>query len=298
MKPSIRIGNQTAFSAATFLEPFEFAFTQGFDAFEWFPDKKANPDGVPSGWDLSDMDEIQRREIREVGQSHGIVYTVHAPWQANPLRPGGTEILRESLDFARAIGAGLVNLHLYMDEGSQPYIDALAPVIVDAARLGVRLSLENTPLTTPEHCNATFACLKKTGLKTEHVGMCLDIGHANLCENTHNDYLRFVDRLSTDISLIHLHMHENYGDRDSHLPLFTGPAGNDDRGVRAFIARIKERHYNGALILEQWPSPPTLLLESDRLLRSLLGLSDRKQRQQRYQNAVASSPIGLTQEPF
>ncbi len=38
------IGNQTAFSAARFMEPFQYALANGFAAFEWFPDKK--PDGA------------------------------------------------------------------------------------------------------------------------------------------------------------------------------------------------------------------------------------------------------------
>ena len=41
----IRIGNQTAFSALTPLEPFEYAVQNGFTAFEWFPDKKETGEG-------------------------------------------------------------------------------------------------------------------------------------------------------------------------------------------------------------------------------------------------------------
>ena len=36
----VRLGNQTSCWAATPFEPFEFALASGFDAFEWFPDKK------------------------------------------------------------------------------------------------------------------------------------------------------------------------------------------------------------------------------------------------------------------
>jgi hypothetical protein len=35
----IRLGNQTSFSAPP-LVPFRFACEHGFEAFEWFPDKK------------------------------------------------------------------------------------------------------------------------------------------------------------------------------------------------------------------------------------------------------------------
>ena len=56
----IRIGNQTAFMAATPIEPFVYAVENGFDAFEWFPDKKE----TGAGWDVSDIDEEMRRYIR------------------------------------------------------------------------------------------------------------------------------------------------------------------------------------------------------------------------------------------
>src|SRR5919201_2894362 len=102
MKPRIRIGNQTAISA-TCLEPFEFALCHGFDAFEWFVDKKVNPDGTVAGWDESDMDAAMRAWIRDTGKVYDTRFTVHAPWQANPLRPGGVELLLRSVDFARDI---------------------------------------------------------------------------------------------------------------------------------------------------------------------------------------------------
>jgi hypothetical protein len=61
-------------------------------------------------------------------------------------------------------------------------------------------------------------------------------------------------------------MHENYGDSDSHLPLFTGPAGKNVSGISDFISRMNGRGFSGSIILEQWPEPPTLLNEArDRL---------------------------------
>jgi sugar phosphate isomerase/epimerase len=100
--------------------------------------------------------------------------------------------------------------------------------------------------------------------------MCLDIGHANLCDTTRNDFLRYMDEISAAVPIIHLHVHENYGDADSHLPLFTGPSGRDDAGIRAFLERLRKRDYSGAMILEQWPHPPGLLTSARDRLRTLL----------------------------
>ena len=80
---AIRIGNQTAFYAATPTEPFEYALANGFDAFEWFPDKKTD-----AGWDERDLDASQRKVIRKAANEGRTRLSVHAPWQ--PGRPLST----------------------------------------------------------------------------------------------------------------------------------------------------------------------------------------------------------------
>src|SRR5438270_9139473 len=98
MNPRIRIGNQTAISCAENLEPFRFALRHGFDAFEWFADKKIYADGTTAGWDEADMDETARAWIRAKGTAHDVLFTVHAPWQANPLQADGPSLLMRSID--------------------------------------------------------------------------------------------------------------------------------------------------------------------------------------------------------
>jgi sugar phosphate isomerase/epimerase len=97
--------------------------------------------------------------------------------------------------------------------------------------------------------------------------MCLDVGHANLHATTRNDYIGYVDRLRPEVPIIHVHLHENDGDRDSHLVIFTGAAAHDPSGVAALLDRLERRSFAGNVILEQWPQPPELLAQArDRLL--------------------------------
>ncbi len=269
--PRIRIGNQTAISCADPLEPFHFALRHGFDAFEWFADKKEKDDGRIAGWDETDIDADARAGIREAGAAHDVLFTVHAPWQANPLDADGIPLLLRSIDFARDIGAALVNVHLYMDDGPLGYAQALEPVLRYAVEAKLRLSIENTPQTTADDFNQTFACLSNlSAVRAGAAGMCLDIGHANLCAATRNNFIRYLDLLSAAVPIVHVHAHENRGDRDSHLTLFTGPSRADDAGIRAFVERLRRRSYRGAIILEQWPNPPQLLVEAATRLRTLL----------------------------
>jgi sugar phosphate isomerase/epimerase len=260
----IRIGNQTACSAETPLQPFEFAVANGFEVFEWFPDKK--PSG--EGWDEDDLTAEKRREIRVVARARGMDLSVHARGQANPLTPDAHQVLLQDIELANDLGAKLLNIHLHTEAGLEAYVKSIVPLVARLAELDIQLAIENTPPTTPDDFNELFTRLHgRPSCRTAGVGMCLDLGHANLCPATHNDYLRYLDQLGPHVPIIHVHLHENWGDYDSHLPLFTGPAGSNPAGVKGFVARLKRRHYSGAFILEQWPRPPSLLNEArERLL--------------------------------
>ncbi len=262
----IRIGNQTALSAYSLMQPFQYAVANRFDAFEWFPDKN----GSGAGWDENDISKETRIFVRDTAAARDIRLSVHAPWQLNPLRAGYHERFSEIISFARDTGSSLINIHLYAGEGIAPFAEAIVPLLKRLAHEGIKLSIENTPDTSPEDFNELFSLLRVTD-NPAHVGMCLDLGHANLCNATRNDYLKFVDMLDPQTPIIHIHMHENYGDNDSHLPFFTGPAGKDPAGIRGFIERMKNRNFSGCIILEQWPHPESLLIETRNRLLEIIG---------------------------
>ena len=271
-KTDIRIGNQTAFSAETLMQPFEYAVSNGFDAFEWFPDKKESG----QGWMATDLSMDARISIREIACKNDIRLSVHAPWQANPLDPEAYSFLLNAVDLAEEIHASLFNIHLYTEGGIAAYVEAILPLLERLAVVGASLSIENTPVIGPADMNELFRELsRRQPLSGIQVGMCLDVGHANLCEATRNDYLKFIDLLDPQVPIIHVHVHENYGDSDSHLPLFTGPSAKDDTGIVGFVTRMKKRGFSGSFILEQWPQPPSLLNEARTRLRAMIASSAR-----------------------
>ena len=259
--PRIRIGNQTSRQVPSRL-PYEFALLHGFDAFEWFSDRG------PFGWCEADMDADERKGLREEAAGRRVLFSVHAPVAANPVRPEGAAEIRRSIDFAGDVAAGVVNVHLFADEGAVAFADALGPLLEAARAAEVRISLENTPENSPDDFNAVFGVLSAMPEARSRVGMCLDMGHANLHSSTRDHYLRFVDQLGEHVPIIHWHAHENWGDRDSHLTLFTGPSAHDDRGLRGLALRLLRRGFCGSVVLEQWPQPQGLLVEArDRLRR-------------------------------
>lgn len=262
----LRIGNQTAWSAKTLFEPFEYALANGFDAFEWFPDKKESG----AGWDGSDLDSSQRAEVRQAAAAAGVRLSVHARCAADILDPEVETLLERDLELAEALGAVLINVHLNVEQGIEAFVRALAPWCGQVARSGRQLSIENTPATTPAQFNALFSALAVAMPRSvASVGMCLDVGHANLCPATRNDYLAYLDQLGPHVPIIHLHFHENWGDADSHLTLFTGPSGTDSRGIGGLLRRLRRRRYTGSVILEQWPQPHGLLNDARNRLREM-----------------------------
>jgi sugar phosphate isomerase/epimerase len=70
------------------------------------------------------------------------------------------------------------------------------------------LLLENTPndLATPERLNELLRALHYPDL-----GVCFDTGHAHLMSSVHQAFGVLEDRIYST------HVHDNQGDRDSHL---------------------------------------------------------------------------------
>ena len=268
----IRIGNQTFFSTSSITEPFRYAVVNRFDAFEWFPDLK----GSGAGWTECDLGKRARTLIRKIARDHDMALSVHVPWTANPLKEKSHDVIFRNAELALDIGASLVNIHFFAEQGIDAYAQAISPLIeflAGTTTTGIRLSIENVPATGPAAFNSLFEHLHKLWpQKTSHLGMCLDLGHANLCKDTLNDYLKYVDLLSPQVPIIHVHMHENYGDHDSHMTIFTGPAGKDPSGITGLLARLKKRCFSGAIIMEQWPEPPSLLNEARNRLLEMLSL--------------------------
>jgi phosphoglucan,water dikinase len=255
----IRIGNQTAFSAESVTLPFEFAVDHGFDAFEWFPDKKESGEG----WTVRDIPAEVRSSIRKTAAAHDIRLSVHAPWPSDPLSGDAVPSFHEAIGFAEEIGASLFTVHFRTDRGIEAYAEALRPFMNLLKEAGIGLAIENTVSTSPQDITALFRRLSRFGGDAiSHAGMCIDVGHANLYCETRNDYLRFFDMLGPEVPIVHVHMHENYGDQDKHLTIFTGPASRDISGISGFVERLLERNFSGCIILEQWPTPASLLVEA------------------------------------
>jgi len=258
------IGNQTAFGAPV-ADPFAFAIEHGFDAFEFFPD--GGPAG--RGWSAEDIGSDDRLRFRALARERDLRLSVHAALEAHLLDRSSWASLLRDIELARELGAKVINVHI--DPGDAAGCSDAACSLMERLRpAGIALALENTVMVGPEYVNQLFERLHgMPGGMRDDVGLCLDIGHANLFSETPNDYLGYLDRLADRVRIVHAHIHENWGDGDRHLTLFTGPSGNDPSGVAGLLRRLRRRAFRGSLILEQWPNPASLLITARNRLRAM-----------------------------
>jgi sugar phosphate isomerase/epimerase len=258
------IGNQGSHKARPATAPFDFAIKNGFDSFEWYSDP------VRQGWQETDFDTAARQRLKTLAGASGLRLSLHSPNHANFLEPEGIALGMRSIAFAADAGVAVVNIHLLPWKGIAAYADAVTPMLLHAVARGVRISIENIPETAPDDFNDLFTRLNRLAELKGNIGMCLDMGHANLHPTTHNDYLRYVDQLDSHVPIIHWHAHENRGTGDHHLPLFTGPAAEDDSGVRGLVRRLAERGFNGSVVFECWPERTELLVKAREKLRAII----------------------------
>lgn len=100
----------------------------------------------------------------------------------------------------------------------------------------VRFAVENTPLASGA-IDVVLDIVHRH--PRERVGVCLDLGHANIQENALNALRTAADRL------IHIHAHDNHGVEDDHLVFGHGSIRWD-----AVFAALREIRFDGAFTVE------------------------------------------------
>jgi sugar phosphate isomerase/epimerase len=167
--------------------------------------------------------------------------------------------LTQALQAAAQLGAHLMVVHPGYDRWRYPNLAAawadqaaatLAPLLDLAERYACRLALENIYEHTPD----TLLDLAAR-LDTPWFGHCFDIGHWHLFGTTAQ--AAWLTAIAP--RLCHLHLHDNHGQGDEHLPV--GEGAIDYAPVLQLLAAS--------------PHPPSLTLEArdlEELQRSLANL--------------------------
>jgi sugar phosphate isomerase/epimerase len=200
--------------------------------------------------------------LRDALEGHGMGLVAHLPTfvstadLAPAVRGAARAEMRASLDLAAALGARYAVVHpgLPVGMGRQllPRVKELAleglGELVDAARgLGMVLGLENMfpacgHFFAPEDLEAAFR-------RFPSLRLTLDVGHAHIGAP---DGARCAALLACCGSRLgHVHLSDNRGKHDDHLPL--GGGGID---FAAVLGALKVRGYDGTLTLEIFGDDP------------------------------------------
>ncbi len=177
-----------------------------------------------SGYRICKLEEKDISDLKKAAE--GFKTTIHAPWEEINLGsddPHFTEIyarrLNAALDIAEHLGSLAVVLHTgYLFEKVQvPEMEKrwlenarrfLAGVL--EKRQGAHILIENVFERDPDTFRRIF-----DGLCEVHpLSICFDTGHAHFL--SHAPLSVWLDTLGTDI--IEVHLHDNAGDCDAHLP--------------------------------------------------------------------------------
>jgi len=198
----------------------EFAKRQGFHAFEvWADHPHAHPDETPA-----DMRPRLRKALADFA-----AMSMHGPLGNASLASINPGIWRESLrqhlaavELASDIGATVLVTHpgdlrdpRFADEFMRLSREALAQLATRGAQLGVTIAVENCG---PYHAGIDRTAADLASLVGSAPGLkaCLDTGHGAVNGNTAE-----LVRLLGD-AIVHMHVHDNHGQRDEHLPMGRG----------------------------------------------------------------------------
>jgi sugar phosphate isomerase/epimerase len=209
--------------------------------------------------------------VRAALDRHGLAAVGHTAWflpVASPfveIREAARSIFARGLEAFAAVGVELVNVHpdvrgldfRPVAERVQRNVEAIVLLDADCRARGLRLMVENVggPFGTAAELAPIFEAVPEAGFH-------LDIGHANLARG-HGQGSALSELLEAFAGrLAHVHVHDNYGDSDRHLPPGAGAIDWDDAA-----RQLRATGYDGTVTVEVFARPLELRLAAQQVWR-------------------------------
>jgi sugar phosphate isomerase/epimerase len=131
--------------------------------------------------------------------------------------------------------------YFFPEKAWEAHNNSLLELSKEARNMGVGIAVENM-LGGYELFNSPKNGRKiLEDVKSENIGLCFDIGHANLL----GDIDSFLEVFSNEI--IHIHIHDNDGKEDSHLPV-----GEGSIKWKNFLDWLEKAKYKGWIVFENY----------------------------------------------
>jgi sugar phosphate isomerase/epimerase len=182
------------------------------------------------------LNDKRKQELLELKRSYSLNYVIHAPYDGinvstpqRSLRKAALKLVETSMRNAHYLDARLIVLH----SGFKSPLDLIKPkttwrLFLDVLReinklaydLDIYVGVENMPsggVALIESCNDALTLIEEVHT-LDRIGFTLDVGHSNtIGVNEARNYL-----LKAGDYLVHLHVHDNKGEKDEHLAVGSG----------------------------------------------------------------------------
>jgi len=221
---------------------------------------------------MPDFDLTRLKKSKELLDSCSLGVSIHSTfWDLNPashyseIRKLATKYIKKSIDACAILGGKIVVMHPgrcpitevapLIEMGESWYRESIEECLRHANEKGITLTLENLnggiryPYSTARE-------IKALTRELDGLGFTLDIGHAYVGEKqagTNSPEQAIADTVrDVEDCLTHIHIHDNKGAFDEHLP-----PGEGSIDFKPILQALKEVRYNGLWIAEVWdPKDP------------------------------------------
>jgi len=212
------------------------------------------------------------REIQDALSSHSLGLVGHMPWFLNIIHP--YESVRKAVfaecervfDTCSRLGIEHVTIHpdfMKLKREQKDVLaetaDSLRTITKSAKDRGLTLCFENF-----EEDYFTAEQLRRLISSVDGLMFTLDIGHAHMKARKTDTVVHMIKELKP--YLRHVHLHDNHGWKDEHLPLGVGTVD-----VPRVTQALKEAGYDGTITLEIHAEDREYLAISKRKLQAAWG---------------------------
>jgi sugar phosphate isomerase/epimerase len=221
---------------------------------------------------MPDFDLAELKKLKELLDSCKLGVSIHSTfWDLNPashyseIRKLATKYIKKSIDACGILGGKIVVIHPgrcpvtefepLAEMGKRWYRESIEECMRHANEMGITLTLENLDGGI-RYPYSTAREIKALTREFDGLGLTLDIGHAYVGEkqtgtNSPEQEIASTIRDVGDL-LTHIHIHDNRGTFDEHLP-----PGEGNIDFKPILRALKDVGYDGIWVAEVWgPKDP------------------------------------------
>ncbi len=237
------------------IEEIEWIDKNGFDFVDLFLEE-----------DQAVPEKIDTEKLKQLLKNYNLDIVGHTAWYlpiGSPIKSLREAAIKEAIRYFEVfnkLGVEFVTIHAHWPgivfsprEGVDFQIESLSKLVKEAEKYDLKLMYEPT-----DTFNDNIENISVVLQEVPELFFHLDIGHANLFGRKPEEFIeKFYQKLK------HVHLHDNFGNADLHLPIGCGAI--DWEGA----LNVLKKYYDGTITLEIFSRDKDYVLESREKLKKL-----------------------------